>query len=80
MKKAVAMILAVVMMLAFAATAFAETRAYMEWNEEEQMYEIRVYEVEDTRPSPNPNTQYEDYEHAIFPMSGFQDMIDWCDY
>lgn len=59
MKKAVAMFIAVVMMLAFGATAFAQTYAYVEWNEELQQYEISVIDDGDSDPCFNP--EYQDY-------------------
>ena len=79
MKKLFAALMVLVMMLALGATAFAETRAYMEWDEDEQMYGIGVYEVDDG-PSQNKTSPYEDYEQLNVPASAFQNMIDWRDY
>ena len=47
MKKIVAMMLAVLLVLALTVSAFAEMRSVWEWNEELQHWEVRIYEVED---------------------------------
>ena len=57
MKKAVAMAMAVVMMLAFGATAVAQTHANLEWNEELGRYELRVIDDGDAGPCINPDFQ-----------------------
>ena len=42
MKKVFAMLLILGMMLALSVTAFAQTHAYMEWNEEHQRYDTKT--------------------------------------
>ena len=59
MKKVFAMLLIRAMMLALSATAFAQTHAYMEWNEEHQRYEMKVIDDGDSGPCINP--EYQDY-------------------
>ena len=59
MKKVFAMLLILAMMLALSVTAFAQTHAYMEWNEEHQRYEMKVIDDGDSGPCINP--EYQDY-------------------
>ena len=61
MRKAVAMLLAVFMVLAFSVTALAQTKGLLEWNEETQQWEITLYD--DGEPDDwwvNPDPHYEE--------------------
>lgn len=57
MKKLFALLLTLALMLAIGATAFAETKYYMEWNEEHQRYEVMSYEDDsaDVAMAENPS-------------------------
>ena len=59
MKKVFAMLVILAMMLALSVTAFAQTHAYMEWNEEHQRYEMIVIDDGDSGPCMNP--EYQEY-------------------
>ena len=84
MKKLSAILLILAMMLALSVTAFAQTYAYIEWNEEHQRYEIKVIDDGDSGPCINP--QFQDYlnqngssDFVIVNGCGTCE-IDWRDY
>lgn len=79
-----AILLILAMMLALSVTAFAQTHAYIEWNEEHQRYEMKVIDDGDSGPCINP--QFQDYLNQN-GGSGFVIVdgcrtceIDWRDY
>ncbi|MBO7423930.1 MAG: hypothetical protein J6T99_11185 [Oscillospiraceae bacterium] len=81
MKKFLAVMLALLMLLIFATAAFARTWALLEWNEELQGYEITVYEddSDDMGVCPNPdwqNQNYQDYQNypPTLPFDTFEPM------
>ena len=69
-KKIAAMIMVLLMTLALCAAAFAESYAYLEWNEELQRYEITIYyddENENWTINPNPYQPVEVLEEGFLP-------------
>ena len=62
MKKLFALLMAVVMMLALSATAFADTWGYLEWDEEHQQYKITLRGDDDDDFNPYGNIQYPNIE------------------